>query len=367
MADTWVGAVNTTAPAYLKGASDLTKRERILLAMLEQRGRMIFNENGNECIWTVQMREPPVEQLVEGSVINYTRHDLYKQLTTDWRGYRATDQMTDMEKEKNKGRVAIIDRYKRILPNLMKSLRHRFCAELYIDGNASGNENAIHGIESFMGAGTTVAADRLVKPDDTYGGLSTALGNEGGSWSTGLTTKPNANVATDWPDGQGDTEYDYLSPKILNWSSSSWDGGNTDWQSNCIQVLRQAQMWLQGTGGKEGQVDLCLLARDLMYGFKNAFQPYLQIAVPHKEAHDLGFPDVLNFEGMAVKSEFDVPVGKGYFINADGVELASLKDDLFYSRGPTYDPRTDSYLFLAGAMANLRWQPKLHGKTYAAA
>lgn len=362
MADEWVGTIHTTAQKYLKGAADLTRRSRLLLAMLQNRGRFVYGESGYNCIWTVEMDHQPVSQYADMQVLNFQRHDRHKQLEIDWRGYVATDTMTKMEKEKNKGETQIINRYKDIIPSLTKSLRNHFCAELYVDGYAAGNENAIHGIESFMGVGTTGAGDRIAEPSDTYGGLSTALGAEGGSWSDDLTTQPNSTVSKDWPDGNGDPRYDYLSPKLLNWSSTGWDGASTTFQLNGIRVLRQGHTWMTQTGGQEGRPDICLMNGNLLYAFKNAHQSYLQIMVPHKEAQDLGFSDALQFEGMAVDSDFDVPVNTAYFLNVDMMEVACLTDDLFWTDGPTWDPRVLAWLFSVGFMGNIRWQPKFFGK-----
>jgi len=360
--DAWAGLIHSTAPKYVKGAADLTMRGRLLLSMILNRGRVKHNEGGNTCTWAVQFDQPPVSDHIDGEVINYARHDLLRHLTIDWRGYKATDLMTRIEKEKNKGDVAIVNRYKRILPQLTQSLRDHFCAELFIDGYAAGNENKIHGIESFLGDdGGTLGTEKVAAPSDTYGGKNTAVADEGGSWSADGTA-PNAGLATDWPNGSGDARYDYLSPKLMNYGFD-WDGSGADtWEANCIRVLRQTHTWLRLTGGADGVPDLALLSGDLMVGLKNAYEADFRINVPHKESETLGFPNSLNFEGMSVDQDFDVPAGLGYVMNIDHLELATLTEDLWYSFGPEHDPRVDAWLFFVGFMGNMRWQPKFFAK-----
>ena len=284
----------------------------------------------------------------------------------DWRGYKPTDLMTEKERLMNDGALAIVRRYDRIMPKLMRSLNNKFCAELFIDGYASGNENRLHGLNSFTGTGTTVSADRVAKPSDTYGGKSTEVGDQGGTWSTnlsGATNIPNASIATDWPDGNGDPEYDYLSPKLVNWSSTSWGTSSAqDWETNCERVLRQTTIWNSIGAGAEGKPDLYLMAGNLFYAYLNKMSGKQRIVVPHKGAQDLGFDDVLNQEGVMLQTDFDVASNTAYGLNVDQMELASLDNVLFASRGPEYDIKTDSWLFMVGFFGNGRYNPKYFAK-----
>ena len=162
----------------------MTIRRRLLLKLLAKYGRIVFNEDGTDCYWTVEYAQPPVQAHGASGEYEFSEHDLFRQLNIDVRGYVATDKMDFKNSLMNKGSVAIVNRYKRIMPQLRKSLDDHFHGELYIDGNASGNENRLHGLLSFLGDdGNTVAADLVAKPSDTYGGRSTAPQAEGGTWT----------------------------------------------------------------------------------------------------------------------------------------------------------------------------------------
>ena len=181
--------VTNTAKKYLKGAADQTIRNRLWLSYLREQGRIKLGANGHDLNWNVKARQTTVR--ADGE------HDAFEQLTIDVRGYFAGDRLTDKKKVMNRGDLAIVDLYGTKMDDLMKSLRDKFHAELYIDGNATGNEDRLLGIESFCGDdGATVAADIIANPSDTYAGKSTALANLGGNWSTGIGTSPNATAAT---------------------------------------------------------------------------------------------------------------------------------------------------------------------------
>lgn len=366
----WQEIVNTTTQKYLRDKIDLTKRERIYLAMLDRRGNITYGHSGTFCDWPVEAIQPPVEAYQDGGIINYAGREKIKRLKVDWRGYVATDSMTQMQKLMNRSNEALVDRYAEVLPGLDKAIRDKFSTELYIDGYASGNEQRLHGLESFMGDATytEVAADRVLPPGDTYGELSTALGAIGGTWSSDLSagnrpiTNDSTNFATDWPDGSGTSEYDYLSPKLVNWSSTGWNTSATTWEANSERSLRMTIAWLTALAGMEGKPDLALMTPVMFSDFKNKQSGRLTIHVPHAEAQDLGFSEVLNFDGVAVTSEFGVPSNTCYVLNLNQMELRCLESELFASKGPDYDPRTMSFLFLVYFFGNMTFQPKYFAK-----
>jgi hypothetical protein len=362
MADEWIGVIHSTRPMYMKGASDLTVRSRLLLALAKQKGRIELNAGGDECKWQVEFSQPEVSSYADGGQLDFSNHDAFRQLSVDWRGYVATDTLTKKQRNMNTGEEALIKLFETKNNRLMKSIRDKFCGELYRDGSEAGRENAIHGLETFLGDGTTVVADVIAEPDDTYGltGLATDLGDQGGSWSSSLTTSPNAAVATDWPYGNGDSEYDYLSPKLVNYGSTSWQGSSNTWISNGWYAIGAAITWLTTGNGQEGAPDICVLAPDLFQGYKDSQESLRRIVVPHKGAQDLGFgANVLNQDGVAIQSDFDCPVATGYMLNLDTMTIRSIMPELFWGEGPDPDPRSGwSYLWGCGFYGNVCWSPK---------
>lgn len=354
----------------MKGAIDLTIRKRLILAMLERRGLIVTNYNGShESRFDVDYKEPPVESYGDGGVVSYERRDYLQQAEMDWRGYVATDLMTIKERAMTSGQpTTMVNRYKRIFPKLTKGVRNKIGLEFYIDGYAAGNENRFCGVESFCGADTDYdttgadVADIVADPKDTYLGLSTAV-NQSGRWTSDLSTYPNANIAYDWPEGEGSPDFDYWSPKLVNWSSTTFHS-DTTWDDTCVPVLRRTLQWLRLTSGADGYTLMAVIAGHMMTDFKAAFDSKLRVIAPHKEAEDLGFPDVLNFEGLGIHTEFGIPANTGYVVNVDEMELDILTPKLINTKGPDYDPDSLAYKFAVYTFGNWRFIPKHCAKLY---
>jgi len=367
----FIGVLNSTRPKYMKGAADLTIRRRLLLSLLRKKGRIIYNCSGDECKWQVEFSQPPIEAYGDGGVLNFENHDAFRQISIDWRGYAGTDSISMKQNAMNSGDEALIKVFQTKQNRLMKSISNNFCGELYKDGDATGRTNCIHGIETFMGAGTCAAGDIVAQPSDTYGlgALSTALGNQGGTWSTTLTGSaiPNSTIATDWPYPQGSSEYDFLSPKLINTSSTAWGtGSSTLWEDNCWRAISFAATVLTLGNSAEDCADLCVLAGNYFDGYKRHNEVIRRIEVPHSAADDLGFKGMtLNQDGMSIQPDFDCPANTGYCINTDQLSIMSLMPELFWMKGPTEDPRSAfSTVWATGFFGNVQWQPKYFAKLY---
>lgn len=370
MSDEWIGVINTTKPAYMKGASDLTQRKRLLFAMLKRKGRFTYNNSGYEFRWQAEFSQPTMHQHGDGSMIDFTNHQAFQQAVLPWSGYQASDSITMKQKAMNSGANALVDLFKTKQGRLMKKLQNGLASEIYQAGGGSGRENAIYGIETFMTGANAAAGNRISTPNDSYAGLNTNLADQGGTWTSALSTYPNATLAKDWPDGTGDSEYDYWAPKLVNWSSTGWGTGSTTFEDNCWRVISQTITWLTHTNGDEGGPELCVLAPNLFQAYKNHEEAIRRINIPHKVANDLGFSGfTLNQDGCAISSDYDCPVNVGYMLNTSKMEIASLMPELFWMRGPTEDPRSGyAALWACGFYGQTKFEsPKFFAKLYAAA
>ena len=358
MAD-WTGVVMSTAPTYVKGAIDELMRTRPLLALLQKKKRLTFNVGGRSYIWKVKYYQATPTAYSSGSV-SYSPINRLVELEINQRGYILTDKMDEKERLQNRGDVAVINRYKEIIPSLTKDMRDHLSGELQVDGYATGNTDRICGFQSALGNhATVVAADIIAQPSDTYANKSTIPGNESGSWSTALTTKPSAQLATDWPHGTGGADYDYLSPKLLNWSSTNWGTGLTTFEANGERVFRQGADWCQILSGPEGKLDMWLVAGNLFTAYKNSVSPMQRIQVEaNTPLRKLGFTDMMYQDGVEILADFDIPSNTGFGLNIDEMELRCMYGDLIESIGPTFDPGTLSYLWHVGFFGNMLLRPK---------
>lgn len=367
MANQWEGLIAEVAPQIFTTILDDTVRTRFEWMQLEREGRIQLGVDGSfEATYPIDFKEAMPTAFGDGMAPVYQRRLYTTNAKMDWRAMIDTDVMHWVEKTMRQTNKQIVDRYGRALTKLSEGIMKELGRQIYVDGNAAATITKWHGIESFMGSGTTVTADIIDEPSDTYNDLSTALEARGGTWTTAYTTAslqcPNTNNAHDWPEGSGSSEYDYYSPKKANWSSTNWGTGTATWGDNCERVLRRMGQWLTTGTGETAKEIVVVMAGKLLTEFKDRMSAKNRHMVPLPQYADLGFPNVLSFEGMSLTSSFECPVNTAYFFNFSKVDAMFLTGEAVVTEGPTWDKPSESYLFSAKTMGNFRWRPKYFGK-----
>jgi hypothetical protein len=349
----WSRIVNTTIHKYIREEEVNILRNRKLLALMQSRGRITFNHSGDLLDWKVKYKRAPMQGHSDSDTLTFSRRDRWKTAQIDWRGYAATDSMTKAERLKNKNTEAIIKIYDQIATSLMEDMEDQFGDELYIDGNASGNSKRIHGIESFLSVSGAAAAGYIGVNNDTYAGLSTALGNYGGAW-----TLSGANST--WPSGTGDAHYDFWTPLVVDYTDNSWSASTKTWPNTCLEALRFGIIKGKKNKSKRGMLDVIMLNDELYRQFMDKLQTEEQINVTRGNSNKgllaLGFTDVTNFDGVDVTFEYGIPSTVGYGWSIDNVELCSLQGQLFVPEGPDFDIATQSWRFSIDFFGNLRFK-----------
>lgn len=353
-------AIRNTAPMWLKGASDSTIRNHFILAYLRKEGRMTFNYSGVAINWLVKARQPIARQLQSGQGTTYDQSQIYESLTIPYAGLHATDSLDHKVKLMNKGELAIVDLAETKMDELLKTVSRGVSSGFY--NQNTSDDNDLVGIRTPCIAHGSVAAGDIVaalSASASYGGKSVALGALGGSWSAVRSTSPSSVLANDWPMGNGSPEYDYLSPKLLNYSSTGWGTGSTRWSENCEMVMRRGLSYVTHLSGTNNTPNVYLLAQDLMDEFKDQLTNRERL-FPENYVSALGFAPgkLLEYNGAIVASDYYCPAGYGYALNAQEMELVSLHDNLFFMDGPTYNHLTLSDDFLVGFYGNYRFNPK---------
>ncbi len=354
-------AIRNTAPKWLKGASDQTIRNRFWLAYLRKEGRLTFGANGVAINWNVQAREPSVELLASGQGVEYKQHHAYESLSIPYAGMRATDALDYKVQLANRGEIAIVDLYETKMDILLKTISRALCKGLY--NQNLGDENQLMGIRTPCVADVaTNANDMVAAPASSasYGGKSVQLGAIGGSWSADLAAgdRPSTVLGNDWPYGSGTSDYDYLSPKMLQYTSNKWGGGTT-WKANCEIVMRRGMSFVRHLTGENSIPDVFLLSQRLYDEFQDSLTGRERL-FPSNYSQALGFPSnkIMEYNGSIVVTDYDCPADKGYALNAAEMELVSMHDNLFFTEGPIFDHKSLSSDFLVGFYGNLRFNPK---------
>ena len=364
MAD-WARITNTTIAEYIKGEENNVMRNRKILAMLQDRGRVTMNHAGLNVDWKVRYRRAPMQGFADTDTLSFARQNRHKTATLDWRGYSITDQMTDFEKEKNKGEAAIVKLWSNIAKMLMEDMEDKLGDEVYIDGNATGNSKRFHGIESFFSTSGASVKQPVGLPNDTYAGLVATLGNYGGAWTTTGTTTTN----TDWPTGTGDAHYDFWSPLVVDYTSGittntttgvyGWAASTKTWPNTCIEAIRYGLSHSKKNKSKRGLTDLITLESMMYRQLKDKLQAEEQLNVVRGDAdsalYKVGFRDIINVDGTDVTDEYGITSNRGYGWNFDSMELCSLRDKLFNPEGPDRDISSAAWRFAIFIMGNLKF------------
>lgn len=350
MSTNWTTIVNSTTAKYLKQVEVNIMRSRKLLKLLQQRGRVVYNDSGVNLDWKVQYKRAPLTAFADGETISFARRDRHKTATLDWRAYVLTDLMSKADRLKNRSVEAIINYYANIVDWMVEEIEEQFGDELYANGVSSTRR--IHGIESFLSDGGSVASSPIRLSNSTYAGLSCTRGTYGGSW-TGT-----------WPDGYGDSQYDFWSPLLVDYThTTAWGGSTHTWVTHGLDAMRYGIMKTRKFKSAKGMMDLIILNEELYRAYKGVIDDKEQINVNRGQRGDpgdvsLGFGDSTWLDGCEVTWEYGIAANVGYGFNANQMELRSQQAELFVPSGPFFDEDTQTHKFMVDFYGNMRFNPR---------
>lgn len=360
----WARAVATTIRRYTKIMEDATVRNRELLNKISQGGRIQTNCSGLDFQWEVEFQTHDTEVNTGENQITFARKNRWKNAVLPHdRGLLATDAIYELEKLQNRGNEALVKVYEKLMDRLMKDCEQALARQLYLDGNASGNEHAIHGLESAFGtvtqtidstttgatARTANVADWLYYHAATYAGISTIVGSNGAYRSASGT----------WPDGEADQSFDYWSPLIVNYNSSKFGGSANSWEEHCVEAIRWSILQTARNNAGTGSLNMFLLDRKLLYELMNRQDAKEQIIVTGATKSDkMGFVNGKNarmyLDGVEITTDYGIPALTGYGFNTDQFELLSMKDVLFDPFGPDFDIESQADRFVVRYLGNMK-------------
>ena len=347
-------SIATTIINHLREEEIASLRKYIVFAGIESRGNVRMNMSGRGFDWEVSYRLHKPSGNNGETPRSFARQNLWKRAELEYRGYQATDALFRKELLENRGTQALVNVAGKMASRLLTSIEQYLAQEVYIDGNAAGNELRYHGLESFLSAtqtlskvdGTARAAnadDMFGAPDDAYAGLRTNLGYYGGSQNEGL-----------WPTGKADSEYDFYSPLIVNWSSNGF--GGTTWEANCVKAIREALHHTKRNDTKEDAVDLIVLDRKLYIGLLNALDGKERVFVSKENGmRSFGF-NTIELDGVEIATEYGVPTNCGYGLALGNIELLNMEGTMYNSEGPFFDETSQMYRYVVSTLGNLKFK-----------
>lgn len=375
----------TAAPKYMNDFMDQTMRKHSLLNMMKEYGMIEYNAGDAATIYQIKVREHAVRTKVDTTRLTFENSDLFEQCEVDVRAYEASDILTEEQYKKNQGEGRLINLMDAKMKGMVSTLWRRMNEYLYHDGDLAAYLDGFRGLESCLADdGATVVGDRVAAPSDTYAGLSTALGNFGGTWSTDLASADqyNTTLANDWPNGKGSNgSYDANSPLLINWSSTAWGTSSNLWDDNLEIVLREAQA-IQKIRCGDINAPIFFIMPSMMYTkAENFYSQRHRHYAPF--GGEQGYSEQnLMVDGVVLRVDYGVPANTVYGVCPDHIEAfffppmnrggsgAEVGDEAFIDAfGPTWDEASGAYLMRADVYGNFRMYPKylVKMKNYASA
>jgi hypothetical protein len=347
-------SIATNLVNHLREEEVANLRQYMVYAAIEKKGNIRMNMSGRGFDWEVQYRLHQPSGNNGETPRTFARQNQWKRAELDYRGYQVPDLIYRKELLENRGSSALVQVGSSMTKRLTTSLKQYLANEVYIDGNASGNELRYHGLESMFGTSGTVdvtlgtsrtanAADPFGFPSDTYATLNTGLGFYGGSQTTGI-----------WPNGKADSEFDFYSPVICNYTSSYF--GGTTWAVNCVKALREALQFAKRNDTQEDSIDLVVMDRKLYIDFLNAKDATERVVVSSESGlRSYGFSTV-QFDGVELGTEYAVPANCAYGLATGNIELLCMENQMFNTEGPFYDEQTQAYRYVVSTLGNLKFR-----------
>lgn len=370
----WARIANTTIKDYLREEEDAVSRNRVIYGLAKSKGRVTYNHGGDGVNWKVRYRRNALQTNNGEQTVEFNRYNRNLSADLDWAGYIIPESITKREKLQNRGTPAIIKFVSDLTESMTEDFQDGFAEEFYVDSSATGNSQRWSGLETMYAINGTVtitsgaqrtanAADLFGYPNDTYAGLSTVLGNYGGSWGT-----QSARSST-WPLGRGSADYDFWSPAVLNYTSTALGGSVATWAIQCESAIRTLVDSINKRQGANSQVDLVIVDRDL-YTLLKEREATRQSVVIEKTTplKALGFTDSIDIDGVEVTAEYGMPAGVGYALSMKHLEIMSMQEQLLMPDMSTFDQGSRTFRYAIDCLGQFKFKsPRSFGKLAALA
>lgn len=318
---------------YLKGVDKEVVQNSILLSMLKKRNKIKTGQSGHSLTWRLKTSQRELTPTGDMEAIQFARQNLYTTATLDWRGYVMQDAISQKERLMVRGPEAIIDIWAEKVEDMREDFLDRMNVELFRDGNATGNEERFHGLDSIFD-GYTAGTTAYVASNESYAGLTLAA------------THGTESASTPY------------SPHLVN-AKHEWDGSSTTFASQPIECVR-ALVSACSVGNKPSmRPDVCLTTESWYLTLLNDMQAEEQIAAKDSELTAIGFQAV-QVDGVPVTWDYDCAASKMYCLNLNKIEIRLLSSQL--ADGETsYDHGRRAYLFSMGCWGNIKIHPRYQG------
>tara|TARA_R110000803_G_scaffold205530_4_gene272284 strand:+ start:7438 stop:8544 length:1107 start_codon:yes stop_codon:yes gene_type:complete len=346
--------VHSTHAKFFRKEEQNVLRKRRLTALLQEKGRITYNEDGDELKWPTRYKRTGLTPIGDVVDLSFIRKLKDKNSVLPWVGYAVEDAQGKKERLMNRGKSAILKQSSLIMERLKDDMKDGFALELYKDASTAGQEDRISGLETALGKGAALTAGKGFTPSDTYAGHSTAIGVVG-TW-----TPPTGGS---WPEGDGDAHYEWNSPIIVDPTGSGWQASTKTWPNTCVEALRYGIFAAERT---TESLDMAMLTRESYNQFADKLDSRERIVTERSGSNSLlvklGFGSVTNFENVDVTWEQGVDAedgyAHGYGLAIDMMELCCLESQLFNPAPIDYSIENLTWRYLVEFWGQMKLNPR---------
>lgn len=358
----WYGVAEVTIDKYFRDLEDLTMHEQKLLALIQSRGRVFFNQSGLQMNWKVRWRRAIPRGYQDMDSLTYPRRSRDRTARLGWRAYVMAECLSEFDTLQNSGEEAIVSLLEGKVETMGSEMEQFFGEQVYVDGNLPENALGLHGFDSFTAVSGNSSNQPIAFPSDNYAGINTALQAYGGSWET-------SGGVTTWPSGRGSPEYHFFSPLIVNYTSNNaspagWTPATKTWAYTGMEATRYGIVKSRISKSKSGQIDVVFMENEMFRLWCELVAQKERLVVNQgqgtggrgKTLTALGYGDAFWFEGAEITWEFGIPTACAYGFNLDNIELHSMKSKLFNPKGPYDNNVNKTICFDVDFFGNLKFR-----------
>jgi len=274
----------TTIAKWMKKLSEQTQEKYAFLKKLQQHNNIEYGCSGGELRWVVKYRDHDLAGHIDGAPKQFQRIKTVFNAALPWRGYEASDVITLQEKYEHGGKEAVVEIFNNREKLIREGLQRQLGREFYKDGNATGNEQTFHGIESFMSMTGQTASDELATTlNDSYAGTSTSY----------TSLKSTAIKGTD-------EEFGVWSPVLVNTNRTPSGGSQRSWENYADEYIRLGLLEADRGGVAGEMIDLILLTKTSFRQLLNVLDDKERLAVMRgdSEMAKFGFKNAVSLDGV---------------------------------------------------------------------
>jgi len=327
--------IATTTRRHLRDLEDAHLRKRMLTALVERNGGVEHNVPGNGFDWNVKDRIHDAAPNDGTQRREYAPQNQFRQANLLFGGMEVKDSIRKGELLANRGREAVIRVADTMQERLTESIMEKFAERFYDSGDDTSYK--LYGFDSFTAVKTSSSIDQafdwgtagvtpsqteennavgdpIMVPSDSYGGLSTVLGQYGGAQTSG-----------GWPEGTCHPQFDFWAPLLINTNSTFFGAisSGSGWSNNAVEAIRFGLLHA-GRNNVDNAIDLILMDRSMLYELQNLLLSGNErvMVTATNGVKSFGFNNVFEVDGVECSTEYGIPLTTG---NRAGAADVSLK------------------------------------------